>query len=241
MLKEIPIKSIISSKIDSIKPSIKCVRVKKQMQDIGKEEIENIIMNNINIQYGLASLYPYRFEKDFTSTFHMLGLLSERDHSQQINNIINLFNKVTIVNVNSELCALQVSHPSEEVLDTFFELSLNAKINKWIIHFMMHSESEIEDVSQIIGFKYILEEQDGRVSEYANRLNEDDFFKYIRYNKRNKVAHKCIPLRGFTLKEIETDPCIRDFSTLVKSMYVYVSKDVTDQLRYAKFLTWDEL
>ncbi|MFO7887942.1 MAG: hypothetical protein R6U59_06455 [Eubacteriales bacterium] len=239
MLKEISIKSIISSKIDSIKPSIKYVRLKKQMQDIGKEEIENIIINNINIQYGLASLYPYRFENDFTSTFHMLGLLSERDHSQQINSIKNIFNKVTVVNVNNELCALQVSNPTEEVLDTFFELSLTASINRLITHFMMRSE--IEDVSQIIGFKYILEEHDVVISEYANRLNKDDFFRYIRYNKRNKVAHKCIPLRGFTLKEIETDTYIRDFSILVKSLYVYVSKDIKDQLRYVKFLTWDEL
>lgn len=239
MLKEIPIKSIVSSTINSTKPSIECVHLKRQMQDVEKEEIENIIIENINIQYGLASLYPYRFEDDFFSFTHKLGLLSEKDHFQQINNIKKLFNKVAILNVNGEFCALQVSRPSEEALDTFFELSLKAKINKWITHFMIRSD--IEDISQITGFEYILNEEERLVSEDANLLNEDDFFRYVRYNKRNKVVNKCIQLRGFTLKEIVADPCIRNFSTLIKSLYIFVSKDVTDHLRYVKFLTWDEL
>jgi hypothetical protein len=98
---------------------------------------------------------------------------------------------------------------------------------------------EVEDVLRIVGYRYF-PECDDTVLEYAASIKENEFFKYARCNKLNAVESKCIPLRGFTLKEIETDDGIRVFSTFVKSLYVYVSKDVTDHLRYVKFLAWDE-
>lgn len=199
--------------------------------------IEKIIINNINIQIGLGVLFPF---KDFAGNDRLrenIGFISNKSVGQQINEVQKIFSNVVIIKCNGEPCAMQVSKPSNDVFQIYNKLSIENKLNQWVRYFLLRKPKD--DVTEVIGYEFILQSQSSIVSTYCNDLNKDEFFNYFRFNKRNIISKKCIPINGFTLDEVICDPCITAFNKIVKKMYVYTSKGIIPS-KYDKFITWIE-
>ncbi|WP_281814408.1 hypothetical protein [Vallitalea longa] len=200
-------------------------------------KVEKIIINNINIQICLGMLFPF---KDFVGNDNFrenIGFISNKSVAQKINEVQKVFTNLVIIKYNGEPCAIQVSIPSKEVFQIFNKLSIENKLNQWVRYFLLRKPKD--DVTEVVGYEFILQSQSSIVSTYRNDLNKDEFFNYFRFNKRNMISKKCIPINGFTLDEVICDPYISAFNKIVKKMYVYTSEGIIPS-KYDKFITWIE-
>lgn len=206
--------------------------------DINTEHaIENIIINHINIQIGLGMLFPYRYFKNDTTFRENIGFLENKPVDEQIKDIQSIFSNGLLIKRDGKPSMLQVSKPIDRVFHLFLQLSTQGKLNKWVSYFLLRKPKN--DISKVSGYEYILDNPSIGISSYENQLIDDEFFKYFRFNKRNTISHTCMPVTGFTLDDINSDPCIRAFSKTVKKLYVYTVEGVVPT-KYDKFITWVE-
>lgn len=237
MLKPVPINDIHNQEDYSNQMTIDWDSIKSVDIDLLDNSIENIIINNINIQIGIGMLFPStNFTKDIRF-IENIGFLDNKPIEQQIKEIQKIFPSSLLINADGKPCVLQVTKPADEIFCIFKQLSNQGMLNKRVSHFLLRKPKD--DVKEVSCYEYILDNESIDVSPDYDNLNEDEFFKYFRFNKRNRISNKCIPVSSFTLDEIDSDPCIKAFSKIVKKLYVYTSEGVIPT-KYDKFIKWVE-
>ncbi|GMQ61842.1 hypothetical protein [Vallitalea maricola] len=237
MLKPIPLNKIHNQSDYNNDISIDFNSIKSFDIDFLDNSIESIIINNINIQIGLGMLFPFKDLSKDNNFRENIGFLDNKPIDQQIKEIQKIFSNLLLIKVDGKPCIVQVSKPADEIFHIFKKLSNEGKLNKWVSYFLLRKPKD--DVTEVSGYEYILDSQSIDVSPYYYKLNEDEFFKYFRFNNRNIISNRCIPVSGFTLDEIDSDPCIKAFSKIVKKLYVYTSEGGIST-KYDKFIKWVE-
>ena len=237
MLRPIPIDVLMTENEDIGEPELEVVQGISEVVD--SQKIEKIIVDNINIQIAISDLYPFQNPANFNSR-HDLGFLEGVDKNEQIEKFRYIFPRILVMRLKERgafCCA--VNTPFKEVLSIFEKLLFQGKLSKWVTHFFWKKYKD--DVSEIACYQYV--PQENTEQDVNPEIPKDDeYFQYILFNKRYIIANNCIPVSGFTLQEIDCDPYVKAFSKLVKTLYVYTSRDNIDKCTcYLKYITWTNL
>ncbi|MEL7657552.1 MAG: hypothetical protein AAGU75_16780, partial [Bacillota bacterium] len=199
MLRPIPLDVLMTENEDIGEPELEVVQGISKVVD--RQNIEKIIIDNINIQIALSDLYPFQNQANSNSQ-HDLGFLEGVGKNEQIEQFRYIFSQILVMSLKDEgaFCCAVIA-PFKEVLSIFEKLLIQGKLSKWVTHFFWKKYRD--DVSEIACYQYVPQENT-KHDENPEILKDDEYFRYILFNKRYIIANNCIPVSGFTLQELDS-------------------------------------
>lgn len=206
-------------------------------------EIEQLILNNIDIQYTVSLFYRSYIcsvdnnekESVFNYQQQVIGILDEQNYLQQAERAAKIFGKVVTIRQENRVVGIRVSKVNRLAIMVFEDLMKRQLINKWI-RFVTEGE-DIQDVD-VVTFKYVKDTiliDDEKQTLFKN----DPFINYI-ICKSDGLETKCLRLPG-TLESAMNAQLVCYFADIVDELYLFTMVDIngkTGEKKYTKYITW---
>ncbi|MCB6993884.1 hypothetical protein LI177_10370 [bacterium 210820-DFI.6.37] len=211
----------------------------KKNIEVSLKKIYEVINNNIGVQIALSEilLIPNDAEniKDIIS-FVSLEKDKEKSIDSQLDELWMVFKSVyVIVDEFKNKIACQVSEPTPNAIRMFVQSYNEQRLSKWIYTF--HSGRKADDCNEIALYEYI---NDGSININLQSLQEEPFFQYVLYSRRNCIIQPGLLVSQYELSEVDSIPYIREICSIVNNLYIMIrkSKDINSKEFYEKYLTW---
>lgn len=202
-----------------------------EKETLSKDEIKDIIKNNINVQIALANFYMINKEGNYTENASMVsaGVLNS-NVTEEIELFKKVFESFSLLTLYSKKQFYKIRKISPYVFDIFLELVEKDEINKYLKHFTMRDFKDdcIDFIYQKSKYK-----SDIKTEIDIETIKNDPFFEYLLDKNINNYDGK-IMVSGFTMDEIKQDETVYALSKMVKSLYVEV-------IDGNKFLDWERI
>lgn len=201
--------------------------------------MEIIIRENINIQFALAQVYPYKNYKEFSSYQCTIDFLSNQSETSQIENLKLCFSTISFFRVNGQTKLCQVSRPNNETLNIFEKLMETNQLNHFLTYFILKPFKN--DYFEMGLYEIVTDESPEENNLIIERMKQDPFINYILFSQRNLIEQIGFPISGFSMDEIDKDKYVKCFSKLVEHLYIIISEtELNNKTYYTKYLTWNK-
>ena len=210
---------------------------KKNSKKVSLKKVYEIIHNNIGVQIAMSDiLLKTNDAENINEIMSVVSLEEDKSLDSQRKELLMIFKSVHIVldDCKNEI-AFEVFGPTPNAIRIFVQAYNEKRLNKWIYTF--YSGTNACDCYKIELYKY--------TNEHSNNLDlhslqEDPFFQYILYSKRNCIIQPGLFVSQYKLSEVNEIPYIREICSIVNNLYIMIqrTKDINSKEIYEKYLTW---
>lgn len=210
---------------------------KKNSIKVSLKKVYEVINNNIGVQIAMSEILLITDDaENMNDIISFVSLEEDRSIDSQMEELWMIFKSVYVVLDDfKNKIACQVSEPTSNAVRMFIQAYHEQRLNKWIYTF--YSGTKVCDCNKIALYQYI---NDDTGSLNLQSLQEDPFFQYVLYGKRNYIIQPGLFVSQYKLSEVNEIPYIREICSTVNHLYIMIQKvtDINSKEIYVKYLTW---
>lgn len=209
----------------------------KNNKKVSLKNVYEVIDNNIGVQIAMSEILLITNDaENISDMVAFISLEEDKCMDSQLEELWMIFKSVyVIVDEFKNKIACQVSQPTPNAIRMFVQAYNEQRLNKWIYTF--YSGAKACDCNQIALYEYL---SDGSIHLNLQSLQEDPFFQYVLYSKRNCIIQPGLFVSQYELSQVDEIPYIREICSIVNHLYIMIqrSKDIDGKEIYEKYLTW---
>ena len=210
---------------------------KKSNIKVSLKKVYDVIHNNIGVQIAMSDILLITNDaENINEIISFVALEKDKNIDSQLKELWLIFKSVHVVLDDfKNKIACQVSAPTPNAIRMFIQAYNEQRLNKWIYTF--YSGTNACDCNKIELYKYTNEDS---INLDLHSLQEDPFFQYILYSKRNYIIQPGIFVSQYKLSEVNEIPYIKEICSIVNNLYIMIqrTKDINSKEIYEKYLTW---